>query len=194
MVFALDHSIGETSRFRALRWGLSSRSSIALTFAGLLLLPGCYAYQEVPPPSLATGVQARVRLDPEAFGRVLNEAAMNQVPQDFLDRAGRGVVGRVTVVGPTDLQMELRGPGTSLFRVEFPLQSVRSAGERRLDRRRSILAMAGTLLFVTAVFGSGIVGGTTSLPDDAEPFLQVVPPGDWGGGMSGGNPSRPPPW
>jgi hypothetical protein len=155
----------------ARRSSLPSRSSLLF----LLLTPGCYAYHDVPPEALSPGVQARVRLEPEAFGVVMHQAAMNQVPPDFLDRAGRGVVGRVTQVGALDLQMELRGPGTSSFRVEVPLPGVRGAGERRLDRKRTAIAATGTILFASAVFASGIVGGTTSLPDEFDSLLHRAP-------------------
>jgi hypothetical protein len=140
----------------------------------LLALTGCYTYAESSLASLSPGLQARVTLTEDGFGRVVNQVASSGVPVDMLDVTRRGFVGRVTAMGPSSLTVELRGGGGSVFAANVPTQSVEQVAVRTFSRKRTILAGAGLAVLFAAVY-TGTTGGTTQpgLPND--PDQLVVP-------------------
>lgn len=145
----------------------------ALT-AGLLLLGGCYTYAETSVSSLSPGIQARVRLDEDGFGRLVNQAAENGVPVDMLDVTGRGVVGRVMTLGASNMTVQLRGAGGAVFAADVPMGAVQNVAVRTFSRRRTVVATAvGAILF--AAIYTGTTGGTTSDPPTPEPEQLVLP-------------------
>lgn len=141
----------------------------------LIPLLGCYTYAETSLDALSPGLQARVRLDEEGFGRVLNQAATNGVPVETMDIGGRGVSGRVVAVEAENLVVELRGVGSSVYAADIPTRSIREVGLRQLSRRRTVGAVAGLGLLAFVTLKSGLVGGSTSAEGPEEPELLVVP-------------------
>jgi hypothetical protein len=139
-----------------------------------LLLCGCYTYAETSLSSLSPGLQARVTLDEDGFGRVVNQAAVSGVPVDMLDMGGRGVVGRVMTLGPTNMTVQLRGAGGSVFAADVPTEAVQRVAVRTFSRARTIGAVVGGVALFTGLY-VGTTGGTTSAPPPEEPELMVLP-------------------
>ena len=137
-------------------------------------LAGCYTYSETALTSLSPGIQARVRLDEDGFGRLVNQAAVNDVPVATLDHNRRRVAGRVQSVGPTTMRIELRRPGGSVISAEVPLQAVEEAAVRTFSTRRTIGAV-GLGGAIAALIYSGTTGGTTSPTPPPEPENLRVP-------------------
>jgi hypothetical protein len=142
------------------------RSLIAI--AALPLLAGCYTYSQTPLTSLTPGVQARVRLDEDGFGRVVNQAATNGVPVEMLDMRGRQLVGRVRQLGTSTLSVELRRPGGSVFAAEIPVPTIQDAAVRTFSPRRTIAAV-GIGAAVASLVYAGATGGTTTPDGPPEP-------------------------
>jgi hypothetical protein len=164
-------------------WALRSkcgRASTALlsrilpTVIGLFCLSGCYTYAETSLSSLTPGLQARVRLTEDGFGRVVNQAAVSGVPVDMLDLGGRGVVGRVMTLGPSNLTVEMRGAGGSVFTADVPTQVVQEVSVRTFSRGRTIGALVGGAVLFAGLY-VGTTGGTTSAPTPPEPEQMNVP-------------------
>lgn len=144
-----------------------------LSLAALLPLTGCYTYATTSLDSLAPGLQARVRLDEDGFGRVLNQAVTNGVPAESMDVQGRGVVGRVVQLGAEDLTVELRGVGGSVFSAAVPNAAIREVALRRFSPRRTISAVAVGAALFAAVY-TGTTGGTTTDEPPPDPDLMVL--------------------
>jgi hypothetical protein len=139
-----------------------------------LLLCGCYTYSETSLSALSPGIQARVTLDEDGFGRVVNQAAVSGVPVDMLDMGGRGVTGRVMTLGPSNLTVQLRGAGGAVFDADVPTQAVQEVAVRTFSRNRTIGAVAvGAVLF--AGLYAGTTGGTTGPAPPVEPEQMVAP-------------------
>ena len=153
-------------------------SSLTKVFAGpalgVLLLGGCYTYASAPLSSLSPGLQARVTLTEDAFGRVVNQAAVSGVPVDMLDMVGRGVTGRVRTLGTTNMTVELRGAGGSVFAAEMPTQAVQQVAVRTFSKGRTIGAVAAGVVLFAGLY-AGTTGGTTSAPGPPDPDQMVVP-------------------
>lgn len=150
------------------------RSSLAV--AALLTTSGCYTYAPVPMSSLSPGVQARLRLNQEGFGRVVNQAAMNHVPAESLDLNARGFVGRVVAAGGESLTVQLRGVGGAVFDAQVPLVTIEESALRQFSAKRTVLAVSGVTALVAASFATGWIGGTTSSnpPPDTEGFAPLL--------------------
>ena len=140
----------------------------------ILLLGGCYTYAETPLSSLSPGLQARVSLTEDGFGRIVNQAAENGVPVDMFDMSGRGVVGRVMTLGPSGMTVQVRGAGGSVFAADVPTQAVQQVAVRTFSSRRTIGAVVGGAVLFAAIY-AGTTGGTTSTPPPPEPEQMVVP-------------------
>ena len=153
---------------------MAARSAVRASFVlvALVTTAGCYTYAPVPMESLLPGVQARLRLDQQGFGRVVNQAAMNSVPPDLLDLTARGLVGRVLATGSESLTVQLRGVGGAVFDAEVPLASIEESALRRFSGRRTLLAVGGVTALAVASFATGWIGGTTSPtpPPDGDDF------------------------
>lgn len=144
--------------------GRRSAARLALKLVALVVLmpaAGCYTYSATTLTSAAPGTQARLRLDDEGFVRVANQAAMNGFPVQLMDSNRKGVVGRIVEVGPSDLIVEIRGIGGSVFTAELPIRAIEEFAVRSFSRKRTlILAAAGVVL--SGTLASGTFGGTTS--------------------------------
>jgi hypothetical protein len=137
---------------------------------------GCYTYAETSLTELSPGLHARVTLDEDGFGRVVNQVASNGVTVDVLDPAKRGFVGRVTALAPGNVTVELRAGGGSVFSANVPTQSVQEVAVRTFSQKRTIGAVAGGVVLFAAVL-RGTMGGTTSPGLPPEPEQLVVPAG-----------------
>lgn len=149
---------------RTLRW---------LGFMATFPLAACYTYTATPVEGLSPGLQARVRLDEDGFGRVLNQAATNRVPPESMDLQGRGVVGRVLRVEPDTLTVELRGVGGSVFSAAVPSYAIQEVALRTFSPRRTLgVVVVGAALFA-AVF-TGTSGGRASDGPPPQPDLTIL--------------------
>jgi hypothetical protein len=149
------------------------RYRLLITIA-VLPLTACYTYSQTPLTSLSSGTQARVRLDEDGFGRVVNQAATNGVPVQTLDLSGREVTGRVRSLEANTMWMELRRPGGSVFAAEIPVQAVQVAAVRTFSPRRTIAAAAlGAAL--SGLIWRGTTGGTVAPNPPPEPENLRVP-------------------
>ena len=136
---------------RAHRFGL---------MAALLVQPACYAYVDTGLDTVTPGIQARFRLDQNGFGQVANQAALNNFPVQSLDSSRRGVVGRVLAVESSELSVEMRGIGGSVFTADVPTSAIEEVAVRSFSKSRTVGVMAfGVVLAGT--LGSGAFGGTT---------------------------------
>ena len=140
----------------------------------LPLLGGCYTYAETSLETLSPGLQTRVVLDDDGFGRVVNQAAMNGVPMENLDLGGRGIVGRLMSMDPTSMTVELRGAGGSVFPADIPMHAVQGVAVRSFSRPRTLLAVGGGAA-IGALILSGTVGGTTGPGQPPEEELSRFP-------------------
>lgn len=131
------------------------------TLVALLPAAGCYTYAGTTLESASLGTQARLRLDDDGFGRVVNQAAMSGFPVESLDVNRKGVVGRIVAIGSDDLSVEMRGIGGSVFRAEVPTGAIQELAVRSFSRKRTILTIAGGLA-LAGTLGSGAFGGTTT--------------------------------
>jgi hypothetical protein len=142
--------------------------------AALLPLAGCFTYIDSTLAETVPGTQARIRLDDDGFGRVVNQAAMNGFPIASLDMNRQGVVGRIMDVGPDNLSVQMRGTGTAMFTAEVQNNAIQSVAVRSFSAKRTIgaiaigFALGGTL-------GSGVIGGTVTQQGDPpeEMFVQI---------------------
>jgi hypothetical protein len=137
-------------------------------------LSGCFTYAETSISELSPGLQARVRLTEDGFGRVVNQAAESGVPVDMLDMSGRGVVGRVMTLSSSNMTVQLRGAGGSVFAADVPMGAVQNVAVRTFSRRRTIGAVAAVAVLFTTIY-VGTTGGTTSVLPDPEPEQLVIP-------------------
>jgi hypothetical protein len=104
----------------------------------------------------------------------VNQAAVEGIPVDMLDIGRRGVVGRVRDLSPSNMTVELRGGGGSVFAADVPVQAVEEVAIRTFSRSRTIMAAAGVAVLFGAVY-AGTAGGTTSTPPPEEPEMLVLP-------------------
>ena len=141
-------------------------------------LTGCYAYVDAGTEALSPGVNARIRLDPESFGMLVNQAASDGYDAQRLDHRRRGFVGRVTEVTPDSMGILLRGAGGSVYTARIPTWSISEAAVRQFDLKKSILIAGGSITLFSAAFLGGWVGGTTqveSSPNVPANFMAPTP-------------------
>jgi hypothetical protein len=137
-----------------------SRLLLLLIF---LPLTACMAYVDSSIEALTPGTNARIRLDEDSFGRVVNQAASDGYNTQRLDYRRRGLLGRVTESTSDSLSVLLRGSGSSVYTVRVPNWAISESAVREFDLKRTGIVVGGTALFFGAAFGRGWIGGTTSL-------------------------------
>jgi hypothetical protein len=145
-----------------------------VTVAAIPVLMGCYTYTETSLETLSPGIQTRVQLDEDGFGRVVNQAAVNGVPVENLDLGGRAVSGRLMSLDPTNMKVEMRGAGGSVFAAEIPRYAVQGVAVRTFSPKRTVLA-AGLGAALGGFIYSGTVGGTTNTVEDDDEELSRIP-------------------
>ena len=142
-----------------------------LTATLVLLVPlgACFSYSTVPLETVAPDQQARLTLDQDGFGRVMNHAAMEGFPVQLMNLSGNRISGRVQGVSSDNLTIQLRGAGASLLTAQVATGSIQEAAIRHFDRRNTILAIGGVVGAATAMIWGGSVGGTTSPGPPVDP-------------------------
>jgi hypothetical protein len=151
-----------------------NRVGRAVATAGIVFLTGCYTYAETSIETLAPGIQTRVQLDADGFGRVVNQAAINGVPVENLDLGGRGISGRLMSLDATTMMVEMRGVGGSVFAADIPMHAVQGVAVRTFSTKRTILAVGLGAVLGGLVY-SGTVGGTTGPNPPDEPEQMTFP-------------------
>ena len=126
-------------------------------------LAGCYAYVDAETESLSPGVNVRIRLDEESFGRVVNQAASDGYDAQRLDYRRRGLLGRVVESTPDSLSIVMRGAGSSAYTARVPNWAISEAAVRELDLKKSVLVAGAGFAAFSAAFIGGWIGGTTSM-------------------------------
>jgi hypothetical protein len=134
-----------------------------------MLLGGCYTYAETSVSELSPGLQARVRLDEDGFGRVVNQAAERGVPVTMVDMSGRGVVGRVVSLGASNMTVG----HDVVFAADVPMRAMQNVAVRTFGRRRTSDVGAAEAVFFTAIYG-GTAG--PEQPTEAEQLVVPVSP------------------
>ncbi|MDE0075007.1 MAG: hypothetical protein OXR82_01500 [Gammaproteobacteria bacterium] len=132
----------------------------------LLAVGGCFSYSTVPLETIAPDQQARFVLDQEAFGRVMNQAAMEGFPVQMMNLSGNRISGRVAEISAGTLTIQLRGAGASVLTTRIDTRAIQEAAVREFDRNNTIITVAaGVGAFALMIRGGVIPAGTTDNPD-----------------------------
>ncbi len=142
-----------------------------VTAVSALLVPlgACFTYSPVPLESVSPDQQARVTLDQDGFGRVMNHAAVEGFPVQMMNLSDNRISGRVATVSADNLTIQLRGGGASLLTTQVATGSIQEIAIRQFDRSNTILAIGGVVGAATAMIWGGTVGGTTSPGPPVDP-------------------------
>ena len=133
----------------------------------LLAVGGCFSYSTVPLETIAPDQQARLVLDQEGFGRVMNQAAMQGFPVQMMNVSGNRVSGRVASVSSDTLVIRLRGAGASMLSTQVATSTIQEAAIRQFDRSNTIVTIGASLGVAALMIQGGVVpGGSTDSPDD----------------------------
>lgn len=133
----------------------------------LLAAGGCFSYSTVPLETIAPDQQARLVLDQDAFGRVMNQAAVEGFPVQMMNLSGNRISGRVAGVSSDALTIQLRGAGSSVLTTQVATRSIQEAALRQFDSRSTVLTIgAGLGAAVLMIQGGVVPGGSTDSPDD----------------------------
>lgn len=137
----------------------------------LLAAGGCFSYSTVPLETIAPDQQARFVLDQEAFGRVMNQAAMEGFPVQMMNLSGNRISGRVAGVSADNVTIQLRGAGASMFSTQVATSGIQEAAIRQFDRTKSIITVAGSvgafaLLIQGGVFPAGTQDNSETDPEN----------------------------
>lgn len=135
----------------------------------LLAVGGCFSYSTVPLETIAPDQQARLVLDQEGFGRVMNQAAMQGFPVQMMNVSGNRVSGRVASVSSDTLVIRLRGAGASVFSAPVAANSIQEAAIREFDRTNTILTIGGSVAAFALMIQGGVFPGGTQGTGDVDP-------------------------
>ncbi len=140
--------------------------NLAATPFLLVSLGGCFSYSATPLGDVVPAQQARLTLDEDAFGRVMNQAAVEGFAVQTMNVSGNRISGRVASVSPESLTIQLRGAGASVLTAQVATGSIREAAVRRFDRTNTIVAVAASAgAMVLMIQGGVIAAGTQNNPD-----------------------------
>ena len=133
----------------------------------LLPLGACFSYATVPLETVATDQQARLTLDQDSFGRVMNQAAVEGFPVQMMNLSGNRISGRVAGVSSDSVTIQLRGAGASMLTTQVAAGGIQEAAVRHFSRRNTIIAVGLGVGVAAAMIQGGVVpGGSTESPDD----------------------------
>ena len=142
----------------------------AAVVAGLLVpLGACFNYSDVPLESVAPNQTARVTLDQDGFGRVVNEAAVGGFPVQSMNLSNNRVSGRVADIGDDGLTLELRGAGGLLFTTRVARRSIQNVAVREFDRSNTLLTAGGVVAIAFGMLKGRTSGGATGEPAPPDP-------------------------
>ena len=139
-----------------------------LTATLVLLVPlgACFSYSTVPLETVAPDQQARLTLDQDGFGRVMNHAAVEGFPVQLMNLSDNRISGRVATVSADNLTIQLRGGGASLLTTQVATGSIQEIAIRQFDRSNSIIAIGvGVGAAFLMLQGGVIAAGSTDNPD-----------------------------
>ena len=139
---------------------------IAAMTALLLPLGACFNYSTVPLATIAPDQQARLVLDQEAFGRVMNQAAEEGFPVQLMNLSGNRLSGRVAEISAETLTIQLRGAGASVLTTRIDTRAIQESAIREFDRNNTIITVAAGVGALALMIRGGVIpAGTTDNPD-----------------------------
>ena len=134
--------------------------------AALLPLGACFSYSTVPLETVAADQQARLTLDLDGFGRVMNQAAMEGFPVQMMNLSNNRISGRVAGISDDNLTIQLRGAGASVLTTQVSIGSIQEAAVRQFDRNNTIITVAAGVGAIALMIQGGVIpAGTTDNPD-----------------------------
>lgn len=140
--------------------------NLAATLALILSLGGCFSYSTVPLETVAPDQQARLTLDQDGFGRVMNQAAVEGFPVQIMNISGNRISGRVASISSDNLTIQLRGAGASVLTTQVATGSIQEAAIRQFNRTNTIIAVGTGMGAIVLMIQGGVVpGGTEDNPD-----------------------------
>ena len=147
------------------------RPCLKLTAMSVLLLAvgGCFSYSTVPLETVAPDQQARLVLDQEAFGRVMNQAAREGFPVQMMNLSGNRISGRVAGVSSDALTIQLRGAGASVLSTQVATGAIQEVAVRQFDRTNTIITVGGSLAAFSLMIQGGVFPGGTQGTGDVDP-------------------------
>lgn len=133
----------------------------------VLAVGGCFSYSTVPLETIVPDQQARLVLDQDGFGRVMNQAAVEGFPVQMMNLSGNRISGRVAGISAESVTIQLRGAGASMLTTQVATRSIQEAALRQFDRRNTIFTIGAGLAAAALMIQGGVIpaGGTES-PDD----------------------------
>ena len=135
----------------------------------LLAAGGCFSYSTVPLETIAPDQQARLVLDQDAFGRVMNQAAVEGFPVQMMNVSGNRISGRVADVSSGALTIQLRGAGASLLSTQVATGAIQEAAVRQFNRRNTIITVAASVGVAALMIQGGVFPGGTQGSGDVDP-------------------------
>ncbi len=144
------------------------RRCLRLVAIPALLLPlgACFSYSTVPLEAIAADQQARFVLDQDAYGRVMNQAAMEGFPVQMMNLSGNRISGRVADTSPDSLTIQLRGAGASVLTTQVATRAIREAAIREFNRNNTIITVAAGVGALALMIQGGVIpAGTQDNPD-----------------------------
>ena len=139
----------------------------------LLPLGACFSYSTVPLETVAPDQQARLVLDQEAFGRVMNHAAVEGFPVQMMNLSGNRISGRVAGVSSDSVTIQLRGAGASMLTTQVATGAIQEAAVRHFNRRNTIITVGLGLAGAAVMIQGGVIpaGAQGSNRDDGPPNM-----------------------
>ena len=142
---------------------------LALTLALLLPAGGCFSYSAVPLQSVAPDQQARLTLDQDSFGRVMNQAAVEGFPVQMMNLSGNRISGRVASISADNLTIQLRGAGSSMLTTQVSTRAIQEVAVREFNRRNTIIAIGVGFGAAALLIQGGVGGGSSGEDPDVDP-------------------------
>ena len=138
----------------------------AVTSALLFSLGACFSYSTAPLETVAPDQQARLTLDQDGFGRVMNQAAIEGFPVQMMNLSANRISGRVANISSDSLTIQLRGAGASLLTTQVATGSIQETAIRQFDRNNTIIALSVAVGAAALVLRGGVIpAGSTDNPD-----------------------------
>ncbi len=132
----------------------------------VLFVGGCFSYTTVPLETIVPDQQARLVLDQDAFGRVMNQAAIEGFPVQAMNLSGNRLSGRVAEKSAETLTIQLRGAGASVLTTRIATRAIQEAAIREFDRNNTIITVAAGVGAMALMIQGGVIpAGTTDNPD-----------------------------
>ena len=147
------------------------RRSLKIAAMSALLLPlgGCFSYSTVTLDTVAPDQTARITLDQEGFGRVMNQAAVEGFPVQMMNLSGNRISGRVAGVSSDALTIQLRGAGASVLSTQVATGAIQEVAIRQFNRTNTIITVGASLGVAALMIQGGVFPGGTQGSSDVDP-------------------------